>query len=77
MGNPMARHLAAAGHQVTVYNRTMAKAEGWVVTNGGAMAATPAEAAAGCDAVFVCVGNDDDLRAVTLGPAGEIGRAHV
>ena len=73
MGSPMARHLAAAGHQVTVYNRTMTKAEGWVATNGGAMAATPAAAAAGCDAVFVCVGNDDDLRAVTVGPDGALG----
>ena len=73
MGSPMARHLAAAGHQVTVYNRTMSKAESWVAANGGAMAATPAEAAAGCDAVFVCVGNDDDLRAVTLGPDGALG----
>ena len=67
MGGPMARHLAAAGHDVTVYNRTAAKAEAWVAANGGASAPTPAEAAMGCDAVFLCVGNDDDVRAVTIG----------
>ncbi|MBZ9935870.1 NAD(P)-dependent oxidoreductase [Mesorhizobium sp. BR1-1-16] len=70
MGFPMARHLAAAGHEVTVYNRTAAKAEAWVKAHGGAAAATPALAARGQDIVFACVGNDDDLRAVTLGPDG-------
>ena len=66
MGAPMAGHLAAAGHQVTVFNRTRAKAE----ATGLAVADTPAAAAQGADAVFVCVGNDDDLRGVTLGPNG-------
>jgi 3-hydroxyisobutyrate dehydrogenase len=70
MGFPMARHLAGKGHQVTVYNRTRAKAEAWVTAHGGAMAATPREAAAGAAIVFACVGNDDDLRSVVLGPDG-------
>jgi 3-hydroxyisobutyrate dehydrogenase-like beta-hydroxyacid dehydrogenase len=70
MGHPMAGHLARAGHQVTVYNRTAAKAEGWVQEYGGAHAATPAEAARGAEFVFCCVGNDDDLRAVVLGEDG-------
>ncbi|MES2096990.1 MAG: NAD(P)-dependent oxidoreductase [Pseudomonadota bacterium] len=70
MGAPMARHLAAAGHDVTVYNRTAAKAEAWVAKHGGRSAATPAEAATGQDAVITCVGNDADLEAVTLGPDG-------
>ena len=70
MGHPMAGHLAAAGHQVTVYNRTSAKAEAWVKQYGGASAATPEAAAAGADIVFACVGNDEDLRSVTLGEAG-------
>jgi 3-hydroxyisobutyrate dehydrogenase len=70
MGGPMARHLKAAGHDVTVYNRTRAKAESWVAANGGALAETPAEAAQGAEVVLTCVGNDDDLRAVTLGPDG-------
>jgi 3-hydroxyisobutyrate dehydrogenase-like beta-hydroxyacid dehydrogenase len=64
MGFPMAGHLAKAGHQVTVYNRTAAKAAAWVEAHGGTAAATPAEAAAGADAVFMCVGNDDDVRQV-------------
>ena len=72
MGSPMARHLAAAGHDVSVYNRAVAKADAWVAANGGRAAATPAEAAVGCDAVFVCVGNDDDVRAVTIGPDGAL-----
>jgi 3-hydroxyisobutyrate dehydrogenase len=72
MGSPMARHLAAAGHELTVYNRTLAKAEAWVAANGGRFAATPAEAATGQDAVFMCVGNDDDVRAVVLGPNGAL-----
>ena len=66
MGAPMARHLAAAGHDVTVYNRTRAKAE----ATGLAVADTPAAAAAGKEAVITCVGNDDDLREVTLGGDG-------
>ena len=70
MGGPMAGHLQAAGHSTTVYNRTAAKAQAWAQANGGASAATPREAAAGVDIVFVCVGNDDDLRSVTLGPDG-------
>lgn len=70
MGHPMAGHLARAGHQVTVYNRTAAKAEAWVKEYGGASAATPATAAAGADIVFACVGNDDDLRSVVLGEHG-------
>ncbi|PWC54305.1 NAD(P)-dependent oxidoreductase [Azospirillum sp. TSO22-1] len=64
MGFPMAGHLAKAGHAVTVYNRTPAKAEAWVATHGGARAGTPAEAAKGADFVFMCVGNDDDVRQV-------------
>jgi 3-hydroxyisobutyrate dehydrogenase len=70
MGYPMARHIKAKGHDVTVYNRTRAKAEKWVADNGGRLAATPREAAAGQDVVFACVGNDNDLREVTLGPDG-------
>ncbi len=70
MGHPMAGHLAQAGHQVTVYNRTTAKAEAWAQTYGGRFAATPAEAARDAEFVFCCVGNDDDLRAVVLGPQG-------
>ncbi|CAN7246673.1 NAD(P)-dependent oxidoreductase [Devosia sp. LjRoot16] len=70
MGYPMARHLKAKGHDVTVYNRTTAKAEKWVSEQGGRLAKTPAEAAAGQDIVFACVGNDDDLRQVTLGAEG-------
>jgi 3-hydroxyisobutyrate dehydrogenase-like beta-hydroxyacid dehydrogenase len=70
MGAPMAGHLAAAGHQVTVYNRTRAKADAWVGRHGGRAAATPREAAQGAEFVFACVGNDDDLRSVTLGADG-------
>ncbi len=70
MGFPMAGHLARAGHEVTVYNRTAARAAAWVARHGGTRAATPAEAAAGAAAVLACVGNDDDLRAVCTGPAG-------
>jgi 3-hydroxyisobutyrate dehydrogenase len=70
MGFPMARHLATKGHQVTVYNRTAAKAEAWVKAHGGASAPTPRAAAKGAEIVFACVGNDDDLRAVTIGPDG-------
>jgi len=67
MGRPMAAHLARAGHRVTVYNRTAAKAETWVAQHGGRHAPTPAMAAHGADLVFACVGNDDDLRSVVLG----------
>ena len=70
MGQPMAGHLARAGHDVTVYNRTAAKAKQWVESYGGSSAATPAAAAEGCDFVFACVGNDDDLRSVTTGENG-------
>ena len=70
MGDPMAGHLARAGHQVTVYNRTASKAHDWVRRNGGASAPTPREAAANAAFVLSCVGNDDDLRAITLGPDG-------
>ncbi len=70
MGGPMARHLAAAGHEVTVYNRNAAKAEAFVAAHGGKAAATPAVAAAGAEAVMACVGADVDLRAVTLGADG-------
>jgi len=71
MGYPMAAHLKnKGGHDVTVYNRTGAKAERWVAEHGGRFAATPAEAARDKDFVFSCVGNDDDLRSVTIGPEG-------
>lgn len=70
MGYPMAGHLAAKGHDVTVYNRTAAKAEAWVKQHGGAMATTPKDAAAGADFVMACVGNDDDLRSVCIGDSG-------
>ncbi|PVA11716.1 oxidoreductase [Pelagivirga sediminicola] len=70
MGYPMAGHLAAAGHDVTVYNRTGAKADKWVAKHGGASAPTPREAAAGAEFVMACVGNDDDLRSVCLGADG-------
>jgi 3-hydroxyisobutyrate dehydrogenase len=71
MGYPMAGHLVnKGGHTVTVYNRTFAKAEVWVAEHGGKVARTPAEAARGQDIVFACVGNDDDLRAVTIGKDG-------
>ncbi len=70
MGYPMAGHLARAGHEVTVYNRSPAKAQAWVAEFGGRAAATPREAAAGADVVYACVGNDDDLRSVTLGADG-------
>lgn len=70
MGYPMAGHLAQAGHQVTVYNRTAAKAQAWVAEFGGQAAATPREAAIDADLVFACVGNDADLRSVVLGADG-------
>jgi 3-hydroxyisobutyrate dehydrogenase len=71
MGYPMAAHLKnKGGHDVTVYNRTTAKAEKWVATHGGAFALTPALAVKDADFVFSCVGNDDDLRSVTIGSNG-------
>jgi 3-hydroxyisobutyrate dehydrogenase len=72
MGAPMAGHIRTrGGHDVTVYNRTAAKADAWAAAHpGGRTARTPAEAARGCDFVFACVGNDDDLRSVTVGPDG-------
>jgi 3-hydroxyisobutyrate dehydrogenase/2-hydroxy-3-oxopropionate reductase len=70
MGYPMAGHLARAGHTVTVYNRTPAKAQAWVQEFGGRAADTPREAAAGANLVFACVGNDDDLRSIALGANG-------
>ncbi len=70
MGYPMAGHLAAAGHDVTVYNRTAAKANTWADEHKGAAAVTPREAAEGADFVMACVGNDDDLRSVCLGDDG-------
>jgi 3-hydroxyisobutyrate dehydrogenase-like beta-hydroxyacid dehydrogenase len=75
MGLPMAGHLAKAGHSVTVYNRSAAKAQTWAAEFGGGTAASPREAAAalgGADIVFCCVGNDDDLRSVVLGPEGAL-----
>ena len=76
MGHPMAGHLALAGHQVTVYNRSHAKATAWcaefVSTAAPRQAATPRQAAAGADIVFCCVGNDDDLRSVVLGADGAL-----
>ena len=70
MGYPMAGHLARAGHRVTVYNRTAAKAADWVAEFGGRGAASPQLAVADADFVFACVGNDDDVRAISTGPEG-------
>jgi 3-hydroxyisobutyrate dehydrogenase len=70
MGAPMARHLAQKGHELTVYNRSAAKAERWVAENGGRMASSPMAAGEGQDVVITCVGNDDDLAEVTLGREG-------
>ena len=70
MGYPMAGHLAAQGHRVSVYNRTIARAEAWQVEHKGELAITPSAAALNADFVFVCVGNDDDLRSVVLGDEG-------
>ncbi|HZY16924.1 MAG TPA: NAD(P)-dependent oxidoreductase [Ramlibacter sp.] len=72
MGLPMAGHLALAGHDVTVFNRSAAKAQAWTGEFKGRSAPTPREAVAGCDFVFCCVGNDDDLRSVVLGPDGAL-----
>ena len=76
MGYPMAGHLAAKGHNVTVYNRTTAKAESWVAEHGGEFALSPAMAAKGADFVLACVGNDDDLRHICTGPDGAFGGMH-
>ena len=70
MGGPMAGHLAASGHKLTVYNRSRAKAEAWVAKHGGVIADNPAEAARGNQIVITCVGNDDDLGSVTMGRDG-------
>ncbi|MEY4711180.1 MAG: hypothetical protein RIS88_630 [Pseudomonadota bacterium] len=72
MGLPMAGHLALAGHDVTVYNRSPAKAQAWTTEFKGRAAAIPREAVAGCEIVFCCVGNDADLRSVVLGPDGAL-----
>lgn len=73
MGAPMAAHLAKAGHELTVYNRTAARAEAFVAAHGGRLARTPAEAARGARFVFACTGADDDLLAIALGEAGALG----
>ena len=75
MGYPMAGHLAAAGHQVRVYNRTRARAEAWLGEHQGKAVATPREAADGAELVFMCVGNDDDVRQVALGEDGVLAGA--
>ena len=72
MGYPMAGHLARAGHRVTVYNRTPARAQSWVAQHGGKSAATPAEAARGAELVIMCVGNDNDVRNVVAGKDGAL-----
>jgi len=72
MGYPMAGHLAKAGHAVTVYNRSAARAARWVTEFGGASASTPADAARDAELVMMCVGNDDDVRAVANGPTGAL-----
>lgn len=72
MGGPMAGHLARVGHPVTVFNRSRPKAEAWVSAHGGRLAPAPGEAARGASLVMVCVGNDDDLREVLLGPQGAL-----
>ena len=70
MGYPMAGYISKAGHNVTVYNRTKAKAEKWAKEYKGKVADTPIDAAENCDFIFTCVGNDSDLREVTLGDKG-------
>lgn len=70
MGGPMARHLSTAGHHVTVYNRSGEKADAWVAANGGTRALTPKAVAAASDVVFICVGNDNDVRSIALGDDG-------
>lgn len=76
MGAPMAGHLARAGHEVTVYNRTRSKADAWVARYGGSAADTPAQAAGGAAIVFSCVGNDDDVREVATGRDGAFNGMH-
>ena len=76
MGYPMAGHLASAGHSVSVYNRTSARAEAWVAEHSGTAFATPREVAASSDIVMLCVGNDADVRAVVMGPDGVLAGAH-
>ena len=76
MGYPMAGHLASAGHSVSVYNRTSARAEAWVAEHSGTAFAAPREVAANSDIVMLCVGNDADVRAVVLGPDGVLAGAH-
>ena len=73
MGFPMAGHLAAAGHEVTVYNRSPARPAAWLAAHKGRSAPTPAKAAEGAEIVFACVGRDDDVRAVATGPDGAFG----
>ena len=70
MGGAIARHLSTAGHDMTVYNRSRAKADAWIAAHGGSVAASPAQAAKGADAVISCVGTDDDLASITLGRDG-------
>ena len=70
MGYPMAGYISKAGHNVTVYNRTKTKAEKWTKEYKGKLAETPMDAAKDCDFIFTCVGNDNDLREVTLGDKG-------
>ena len=76
MGYPMAGHLASAGHSVSVYNRTSARADAWVAEHSGTAFATPREVAANSEIVMLCVGNDADVRAVVLGPDGVLAGAH-
>ena len=76
MGYPMAGHLSSAGHSVTVYNRTIAKADAWVGEHGGSLCATPREVAVASDIVMLCVGNDDDVRSVVFGADGVLAGAH-
>ena len=76
MGYPMAGHLASAGHSVSVYNRTSARADAWVAEHSGTAFGTPREVAANSDIVMLCVGNDADVRAVVMGPDGVLAGAH-
>ena len=76
MGYPMAGHLASAGHSVSVYNRTSARADDWVAEHSGTAFVTPREVAANSDIVMLCVGNDADVRAVVMGPDGVLVGAH-
>ena len=76
MGYPMAGHLASAGHSVSVYNRTSARADAWVAEHSGTAFVTPLEVAANSDIVMLCVGNDADVRAVVMGPDGVLAGAH-